>query len=144
MIKRFLCALMVAALALSPLSVFAQSSATPVVPGSLSQTGCPTGVTTCFAPVLTAIAGTQTNVSMASATALTVPANAQLAVITVVGTNNTSGICAYWRDDGTSPTGTTGQPLASLTGVTYFVKNLPIKLIQATGASCTFSVAYYG
>lgn len=132
-------------LALAAAPALAQSSATPVVPGYLSSNGCPPAVTTCFAPSLAPIAGTQTNVAMTTATALTVPAKATFAIITVSGTNNTAGVCAYWEDDGTAPTGTTGQPLAALAGFTYFVKSLAgLKLIQATGASCTFTASYYG
>ena len=123
----------------------AQTAATPVVPGYFSSNGCPPSVTTCFVPTQAPIAGTQTSVSMATAQALTVPAKATLAIITVSGTNNTSGVCAFWQDDGTAPTGTTGQPLASLGGLTYFVKSLAtFKIIQATGASCTFTASYYG
>ncbi len=122
----------------------AQSSAQPSVPGYFSSQSCPTGVTNCYTPTLKALAGTQTSTSMATATALTIPTGAVYAIITVAGTNNSSGICAYWRDDGTSPTGSAGQPLAALNGIQYFVTSLPIKLIQATGASCTFTASYYG
>lgn len=93
---------------------------------------------------LTAVAGAQRNVSMSIATALTVPATATTAVISVNGTNNSSGVCAYWQDDGTSPTGTAGQPLMAGAYISnYKVTGLPIKLIQATGATCTFSASFY-
>lgn len=48
--KRFLRALIVAALAIAPLPAFAQSSATPVMPGHLVTSGCPTGLTSCYVP----------------------------------------------------------------------------------------------
>ena len=85
---------------------FAQTSATPVVPGSLSQIGCSPGITTCYQPYLQAIAGTQTPVTITSATPRTIPAKATVAVITVQG--------------------------------------LPIQFIQASNATCTLNVAYYG
>lgn len=91
----------------------------------------------------TAVAGTQRGVSMVTATALTIPATSTTALISVGGTNNASGICAYWQDDGTSPTGSAGNPLASGAYLPYNATGLPIKLIQATGATCTFNAAYY-
>lgn len=143
--KRLLLALTLALVAWAAAPAFAQTAATPVVPGYFSSTNCPPAVTTCYVPLQAPIAGTQTGVSMATAQTLTVPAKATLAVITVAGTNNTSGICALWRDDGTAPTGTAGQPLAALAGLTYSVKSLAgFQIIQATGASCTFTVSYYG
>ena len=124
---------------------FAQTSATPVVPGSLSQIGCSPGITTCYQPYLQAIAGTQTPVTITSATPLTIPAKATVAVITVQGSNNTSGVCAYWRDDGMAPTTTTGNAMSvSSPPFVYAVKGLPIQFIQASGATCTLNVAYYG
>ncbi len=142
--KAFLRLLLLAAIVLAPGAVDAQSTAAPTQPGYLSTSGCPTGFNSCFKPALSAIAGTQTNVTISGATALTIPTNAIYAVISVIGTNNSSGVCAYWQDDGTAPTGSTGQPLASLGSLVYFVKSLPIKLIAATGASCTFTASYYG
>lgn len=136
-------------LTLLPFSAMAQTAA-PVVPGYLSTNSCPGGNNPCWFPTngSTAVAGTQTGVSLAAATALTVPTGANIAVITVEGTNNASGICARWRDDGTDPTASTGSPLAANAVMVYQVKSsaqayLPIKLITATGATCSMDVAYY-
>lgn len=94
-----------------------------------------------FAPTI--VAGTQRGVSMAAATALTIPATATMALISVAGTNNNGDVCAYWQDDGTNPTGSAGNPLAAGAYLPYNGSGLPIKLIQATGATCTFNAAYY-
>ena len=95
-------------------------------------------------PALTAIpSSAQKNVTMTGATALTIPIGATTALISVSGTNNGSGICAYWEDDGTNPTTSAGQPLASLGFIYFHVNSLPIKLIQASGASCTFNANFY-
>lgn len=91
----------------------------------------------------TALAGTQRGAAMATATALTIPATATAALISVAGTNNTAGICAYWQDDGTVPTVSAGNPLAAGQYLPYNAVGLPIKLIAATGATCTFNAAYY-
>ena len=136
--------LLVIALTLLPLSAMAQTAA-QVVPGYLTTVGCPGGLTACFVPSSpsTALVGSQEGVSLASATALTLPTGATRAVISVEGTNNTAGQCARWRDDGTNPTGSAGIPLAANTIMHYQVTSLPIKLIEATGATCTMNVAYY-
>lgn len=91
----------------------------------------------------TALAGTQRSLAIASATALTIPATATMALISVAGTNNTSGVCAYWQDDGTSPTNAAGQPLAAGAYLPYNAAGLPIKLIAASGATCTANISYY-
>lgn len=101
------------------------------------------GTTTVTQAALTPLAATQTNVSIASATALTIPATATSVYITANGVNNSSGICLYWRDDGTAPTGTTGQSMSAAEALYYKVVGLPIQLIVATSATCTFSASYY-
>lgn len=91
----------------------------------------------------TAVAGTQTALSIASATAPTVPATATILVFQPQGTNNSSGQCLIYRDDGTNPTGTTGIGVGAGQTVTYFVASSPIKFIAATGATCTVTITYY-
>lgn len=141
MIKKLLLSL---TLTLLPFSAMAQTAA-QVVPGYLTTVGCPGSLTACFIPSSpsTSKVGQQTSVSLAAATALTVPTGATLAVITVEGTNNGAGVCARWRDDGTAPTASAGNPLGSLAILSYQVTNLPIQLIQATGATCSMDVSYY-
>lgn len=92
---------------------------------------------------VTAVAGTQVGLSIATATALTVPAGAMLAIINAQGANNPSGICLYWRDDGTNPTNSAGQALSALATLNYKVAALPIKLIAASGATCTATISYF-
>ena len=131
----------------------AQSTATPVIPGYLTTSGCPSGYTSCFSqygavpPVtqsaVTPVAGTQTALSIATATSLTIPATATEALIQAQGTNNSSGACLFWRDDGTAPTGTTGQLLSAGTSLWYNVTSLPVKLIAATSATCAATISYY-
>lgn len=125
-------------------------TASNTVPGYQTTNGCSGSITACWKPLngSTAIAGTQTGVSLASATSLTVPAGANIAVITVEGTNNSAGVCARWRDDGTAPTASAGSPLAANAVMVYQVISstltyLPIQLIQASSATCTADVAYY-
>lgn len=110
------------------------------MPVSCTAAQCTITVT---AGLLTPVAGTQVALSIASATALTVPAGATVAVIQAQGTNNSSGVCLYWQDDGTSPTGSAGQQMAAGATLTYAVAGLPIKLIAATGATCTATISYY-
>ena len=144
----------------------AQSTATPVVPGANTTSGCPGNRTPCWLPnsasnpvyvtpssggsatVVTqdpwvAVAGTQRALSIASATALTIPATATFAVIQAQGTNNTSGVCLYWQDDGTNPTNAAGQQMSAGQSLVYNVSTLPIKLIAASGATCTATISYY-
>lgn len=138
-------------LALVPYQVLAQSTAAQVTPGYLTTTGCtPATATPCFRqygqapPVGTtaSVGGTQTSVSVASATGLTIPTGATGVLVDVQGTNNTSGVCLYWRDDGTNPTASTGHALP--TGA-YLVPPSPttIKFITATSATCSITVSYY-
>ena len=92
---------------------------------------------------LTIVAGTQTALTISSATALTVPATATTALVQAQGTNNTSGVCLYWRDDGTNPTGSVGQQMAAGATMFYHVTSLPIKMFAATGATCVATISYY-
>ncbi len=92
---------------------------------------------------LTIVAGTQTGLAIASATSLTVPATATTALIQAQGANNSSGVCLYWRDDGTNPSGSAGQQLTAGGSIFYHVTSLPIKLFAATGATCTATISYY-
>ena len=119
-------------------------TAAQVVPGYLTTVGCPGGLTACFVPSSpsTALAGTQTAVSLAAATALTVPTGATLAIITVEGTNNAGGICARWRDDGTDPDATTGMTLVAGADFLYTGDFSAIKFIE-TAASAKLNVSYY-
>lgn len=92
---------------------------------------------------ITAVAGTQRALAISSATALTVPATATIALIQAQGSNNGSGVCLYWQDDGTVPTVSAGQILSAGTSMYYAVVGLPIKLIAATGATCTATISYF-
>ena len=75
----------------------------------------------------------------ATATALTVPANAQMAIVSV------ETQAARFRDDGTSPTASTGQPMA-VGGAWTFEGNAELQALkfieQSSGAVLT--VSYYG
>lgn len=124
--------------------VMAQTAA-HVVPGYESISGCPGSVSACWNPAVTAaaLAGTQTNLTISSATAPTVPTGASLLVFQAQGTNNAGGSCLRYRDDGTNPTSTTGIQVPNLATVTYRVVGTPIKFIQDSGATCTVTIAYY-
>lgn len=99
--------------------------------------------TNCIKPALTAVPGTQRGLAISSATALTIPAGATIALIQAQGTNNTGGACLFWEDDGTNPTSSAGQEMAATQSMYYQVRTLPIKLIAASGATCTATISYY-
>ncbi len=107
------------------------------------NTTYPLPVTGDTVTTLAAVAGTQRGTSIASATALTIPATATVALIQAQGTNNSSGVCLYWQDDGTNPTASAGLQMPAGTTMFYKVSLLPAKFIAATGASCTLTASYY-
>lgn len=74
-----------------------------------------------------------------TAQALTVPANAQVAIVSV------ETQAARFRDDGTDPTSTTGQPMA-VGGAWTFEGNAELKALKFIGqtASTVLTVSYYG
>lgn len=76
--------------------------------------------------------------SLSSATGLTVPAGASLALVTPASKS------VRWRDDGTNPSSTVGYPLNVGDELQYDAANLgAIKFIE-TAASATLDVVYYG
>lgn len=106
----------------------------------------------CYAPLQRVpLAGGQFSLSIATATAPTVPDGATAVLVMPVGTNNTSGQCLLWRDDGTDPTASVGNPAAAGQPFWYHVKrsatlstiNPNFKVIAASGATCTVNFNYY-
>lgn len=91
------------------------------------------------------VAGTQVGVTISSATGLTIPSGATVAVIQAQGTGaTTGGVCLYWRDDGTAPTGTAGQALVpNQTIVRAATSAFKAIAASGSGASCTMTVSYY-
>jgi hypothetical protein len=101
-----------------PAQAFAQSTATPVVPGYLSTTGCPTGYTSCFVAYgPSGSGGTPTPIvpgqltflgqqkisaaALASSSALTVPTGAIIAdFYPECTTNGTDGQCVRFNPGG--------------------------------------------
>ena len=81
--------------------------------------------------------GYQQITSLGSATGLTVPTGAKMAVITAE-----SQIVRY-RDDGTNPTASVGMTIAAGSSVTYTGALGAIKFIEAT-ASAKLNISYYG
>lgn len=80
--------------------------------------------------------GYQQITSLSSATALTVPAGATMAVIAPL----TQGI--RWRDDGTNPTASVGMPIAAGAYFSYDGNLKSIKFIEQT-ASAELNISYY-
>lgn len=80
--------------------------------------------------------GYQQITSLSSATALTVPVGATMAVIIP----QTQAV--RWRDDGTNPSATVGMPLAVGSTLTYTGYLEQIKFIEQT-ASAAINIAYY-
>lgn len=91
---------------------------------------------------LTPVAGAQRGVSIATSTGMTIPTGATTAIVQAQGTNTAGGICLFWQDDGTAPTGTAGQALAANNSITV-PAIAAFKMIAATGATCTASISYY-
>lgn len=91
-----------------------------------------------------------TSSDLATVKSLTVPTNATVADIEPEGTPGTNNMCVRYFDDGTVPTGSIGFGLAPqqlLLG--YSTKPLSgaalssLKLIQASGATCSLTINYY-
>ncbi len=91
---------------------------------------------------LVPIAGTQRGTAIASSTGMTIPTGATVALVQFQGTNNASGQCAFWQDDGTAPTGTAGQASPAYTPI-WIKASAGFAAIAATGATCTMTVSYY-
>jgi hypothetical protein len=80
--------------------------------------------------------GYQQITSLSSSTALTVPANATMALIVT----ETQGV--RWRDDGVAPTASVGMPLAVGVSMSYDGDLKAIRFIQQD-ASAVLNVSYY-
>lgn len=98
-----------------------------------------------------AVAGDQFGVTISAATAPTTPSDATGVLVIPLGTNNTTGGCLLWRDDGTDPTSTVGNPVGAGVPMWYYVKssaisstlNAAFKVIAASGATCTVNFIYF-
>lgn len=132
----------------TPPSTYAPGSARPQLQdtsGTMctagSSSGTPTIVTSAS---LAPLASQQTLTLSGTAQALTIPATATTIDFMPEGTAGTNNACLRYRDDGTNPTAAVGFPLAPLQGVFgYKVTALPIKFINATGATCVVTVNFY-
>lgn len=91
---------------------------------------------------LVPVAGTQRGTAIASSTGLTIPTGATVALVQFQGTNNASGQCGFWQDDGTAPTGAAGQASPAYTPI-WIAASAAFKAIAATGATCTLTASYY-
>lgn len=145
-------ALGILALGLLTSAALAQSTATPVVPGYLTTSGCPSGYTTCFVqygggggggapPYQETYLGHQTALTLVSSTPLTPTSTATIADI-VVESNSTYSSAVRCLFDGTAPTTTTGlelQPGAAVRIITSTLSN--VKCIQEA-ASAAIDVQY--
>lgn len=81
-------------------------------------------------------AGYEQITSLSSATALTVPAGALIALITIEGAD------VRWRDDGTDPTSSVGMPLPAGQSFVYNGQLSRFKVIQ-TAPNAILNVSYY-
>lgn len=110
-----------------------------------SQSVCnPQSPANCIKPVLISAGAALSAQSLASAYSLAPPAGTTAALIQPQGTNNGSGQCAFWRDDDTAPTSTTGEAIGA--GQSLFYSFAPLanaQFIQASGATCTLTVFWY-
>lgn len=80
--------------------------------------------------------GYQQITALASAAALTPPAGATVAYVTV------EGQAVRWRDDGTAPTASVGNPVPANAQLVYSGNLAAIQFIQQT-ASAIIDVSYY-
>ena len=76
--------------------------------------------------------------SVSSATALTVPAGARVALIQAITQN------VRWRDDGTDPTGTVGMVIFAGQDPWLYAGNLDNIRFFEDAASATMTISYYG
>lgn len=81
--------------------------------------------------------GFQQLTGMSSATALTVPAGARIAVLDAEAQN------VRWRDDGTAPTATVGMRIIADSEAVYSGNLAAIQFIAET-AGAILNVSYYG
>jgi hypothetical protein len=79
--------------------------------------------------------------TLASATTLTVPATAQLALVQCEGVSGTDYV--RWRDDGANPTATVGMMLGAPFQLTFVGDLATIVFIAGSGASPILNVSYY-
>lgn len=82
--------------------------------------------------------GYQQITSLSAATALTVPAGTQYALI------SPESQAVRWRDDGTSPTATVGYPLAVGAELKYTAGSFAIVKFIEQAASAKLNIVYYG
>lgn len=139
-LRNLLLASMLALAALTP-------AAFAAYPNSTDQTAAvcnPQSPATCVKPVLVSAGAALIGQALTSAYALAPPVGTSAALVQAQGTNNTSGQCAFWEDDGTAPTSTTGIAIGS--GGTLFYSFAPLakaQFIAASGATCTLTVFWY-
>jgi hypothetical protein len=81
--------------------------------------------------------GYQQITSLSSATALTIPAGAQYALITCEVAN------VRWRDDGSAPTASVGMILATGSTLVYEVGNLALIQFIQVSSGAILNVSYY-
>lgn len=89
------------------------------------------------------VAGTQRGTSIATSTGMAIPSGATVALVQFQGTNNGSGVCAFWQDDGTAPTASAGIAAPAYLPPIWIKTSSAFKAIAATGATCTMTVSYY-
>jgi len=82
------------------------------------------------------IKGYEQITGLSSAKGLTVPSGATIAII------KPEAQAVRWRDDGTSPTSSVGQPLATTEELYYDVNLAAIEFIEQS-ASAKLNVTYY-
>lgn len=88
------------------------------------------------------VAGAQVGVTISSATGMTIPTGATVALVQAQGTQTAAGVCLFWRDDGTDPSATAGQALGAAQSI-WIKTSAAFKMFAATGATCTASISYY-
>ena len=107
-------------------------------PGTQDPTGLFCGKTATLPAATTPVAGAQYGLAVASSTALTVPASATAALITIEGTS------VRYADDGTTPTPSVGQgPFVAGYVITLTGAELAAARFIQTSASATINVSYY-
>lgn len=120
-----------------PLPVFPnlQNNANAALPVYLTSGSGPP-ITVSSSPYLYTPIGYQQITSLATATNLTVPSGATIAVIAV------EGAAVRYRDDGTSPTASIGMPLAIGAELIYQSALSAIQFIQQSSGAI-LNISYY-
>ncbi len=124
---------------LFPTTAGAQTQVVPVYVCGTAQTG---QAIFCSAALATPVSGAQYALLPTAATALTVPATAKFAWVTVEN-NGTYSASVNYTDDGTTPTSSVGHNICAGCSLWLPLASLAVVRVIQTAASAAIDVSYY-